>query len=43
MTIYVSQNAFWGLLIGYRDRKGHDEMLIVEHALPFQSAALELQ
>ena len=53
MTVYVSQNAFWGLLIsavevykrecfglliGYRDRKGHDEMFIVEHALPFQTA-----
>jgi proteasome lid subunit RPN8/RPN11 len=53
MTVYVSQNAFWGLLIsavevykrecfglliGYRDRKGPDEMFIVEHAVPFQSA-----
>lgn len=53
MTAYISQNAFWGLLIsavevykrecfglliGYRDRKGPEEMYIVEHALPFQSA-----
>jgi proteasome lid subunit RPN8/RPN11 len=53
MTAYVSQNAFWGLLIsavevykrecfglliGYRDRKGADEMFIVEHAVPYQSA-----
>src|SRR4029450_9177715 len=53
MITYVSQNAFWGLLIsavevykrecfglliGYRDRKGPQEMYIVEHALPFQSA-----
>jgi proteasome lid subunit RPN8/RPN11 len=53
MTAYISQNAFWGLLIsavevykrecfglliGYRDRKGPQEMFIVEHALPFQSA-----
>jgi proteasome lid subunit RPN8/RPN11 len=53
MIAYVSQNAFWGLLIsavevykrecfglliGYRDRRGHDDMFIVEHAIPFQSA-----
>ena len=53
MTAYISQNAFWGLLIsavevykrecfglliGYRDRKGPEEMYIVEHAVPFQSA-----
>lgn len=53
MTAYVSQNAFWGLLIsavevykrecfglliGYRDRKGPRDMYIVEHALPYQSA-----
>jgi proteasome lid subunit RPN8/RPN11 len=53
MTAYISQNAFWGLLIsavevykrecfglliGYRDRKGPDDMYIVEHAVPFQSA-----
>lgn len=53
MTAYISQNAFWGLLIsavevykrecfglliGYRDRKGPDEMYIVEHAVPFQTA-----
>ncbi len=53
MIAYISQNAFWGLLIsavevykrecfglliGYRDRRGPDEMYIVEHALPFQSA-----
>jgi len=53
MITYISQNAFWGLLIsavevykrecfglliGYRDRKGPQEMYIVEHALPFQSA-----
>jgi len=53
MVTYISQNAFWGLLIsavevykrecfglliGYRDRKGPDEMYIVEHALPYQSA-----
>lgn len=53
MTAYISQNAFWGLLIsavevykrecfglliGYRDRKGPEEMFIVEHAIPFQSA-----
>lgn len=53
MIAYVSQNAFWGLLIsavevykrecfglliGYRDRRGPDDMFIVEHALPFQSA-----
>ena len=54
MTAYISQNAFWGLLlsavevynrecfgllIGYRDRKGPEEMFIVEHAIPFQTAA----
>jgi proteasome lid subunit RPN8/RPN11 len=53
MIAYISQNAFWGLLIsavevykrecfglliGYRDRRGPEEMYIVEHALPFQSA-----
>jgi proteasome lid subunit RPN8/RPN11 len=53
MLTYISQNAFWGLLIsavevykrecfglliGYRDRKGPDDMYIVEHALPYQSA-----
>jgi proteasome lid subunit RPN8/RPN11 len=53
MITYISQNAFWGLLIsaaevykrecfglliGYRDRKGPQEMYIVEHALPFQTA-----
>jgi proteasome lid subunit RPN8/RPN11 len=53
MTAYISQNAFWGLLIsavevykrecfglliGYRDRKGPQETFIVEHAIPFQSA-----
>jgi proteasome lid subunit RPN8/RPN11 len=53
MTAYISQNAFWGLLIsavevykrecfglliGYRDRKGPTESYIIEHALPFQSA-----
>jgi proteasome lid subunit RPN8/RPN11 len=53
MITYISQNAFWGLLIsavevykrecfglliGYRDRKGPDEMYIVEHALPYQTA-----
>ena len=53
MTAYISQNAFWGLLIsavevykrecfglliGYRDRKGAQDMYIVEHALPFQTA-----
>ena len=77
MITYISQNAFWGLLIsavevykrecfglliGYRDRKGggfggrhaspgsvseapdslrrraDDEMYIVEHALPYQTA-----
>ena len=53
MIAYISQNAFWGLLIsavevykrecfglliGYRDRRGGEEMYIVEHALPFQSA-----
>src|SRR5258708_2085935 len=53
MIAYISQNAFWGLLIsavevykrecfglliGYRDRRGPDEMYIVEHALPFHSA-----
>jgi proteasome lid subunit RPN8/RPN11 len=53
VTAYVSQNAFWGLLIsavevykrecfglliGYRDRRGAEDMFIVEHALPFQSA-----
>lgn len=53
MTAYISQNAFWGLLIsavevykrecfglliGYRDRRGSDEMYIVEHALPYQTA-----
>lgn len=53
MTAYISQNAFWGLLIsavevykkecfglliGYRDRKGDQEMYIVEHAIPYQSA-----
>ena len=51
MTAYLSQNAFWGLLIsavevykrecfglliGYRDRRGptEEESFIVEHALP---------
>jgi proteasome lid subunit RPN8/RPN11 len=53
MTAYISQNAFWGLLIsavevykrecfglliGYRDRRGPRDMYIVEHALPYQSA-----
>jgi proteasome lid subunit RPN8/RPN11 len=53
MTAYVSQNAFWGLLlsavevykrecfgllIGYRDRRGLEEIFIVEHAVPFQTA-----
>jgi len=53
MTAYVSQNAFWGLLIsaaevykrecfglliGYRVRRGRQEMYIVEHALPYQTA-----
>ena len=66
MITYISQNAFWGLLIsavevykrecfglliGYRDRRGggfggrnaspgsaEDEMYIVEHALPYQTA-----
>ncbi len=53
MTAYISQNAFWGLLIsavevykrecfglliGYRDRKGPAETYIIEHAVPFQSA-----
>jgi proteasome lid subunit RPN8/RPN11 len=53
MTAYISQNAFWGLLIsavevykrecfglliGYRDRKGPQDMFIIEHAVPFQSA-----
>ncbi len=53
MTAYISQNAFWGLLIsavevykrecyglliGYRDHKGPEEMFIVEHAIAFQSA-----
>ena len=48
MITYISQNAFWGLLIsavevykrecfglliGYRDRKGPQEMYIVEHLL----------
>src|SRR6266545_6392983 len=53
MTAYVSQNAFWGLLIsavevykrecfglliGYRVRRGRQQMYIVEHALPYQTA-----
>ncbi len=53
MTAYISQNAFWGLLlsavevykrecfgmlVGYRDRRGTDETFIIEHAIPFQSA-----
>ena len=53
MTVYISQNAFWGLLIsavevykkecfglliGYRDRKSGEEMYIVEHAIPYQTA-----
>jgi len=53
MTAYISQNAFWGLLIsavevykkecfglliGYRDRKLGEEMYIVEHAIPYQTA-----
>jgi proteasome lid subunit RPN8/RPN11 len=53
MLAYLSQNAFWGLLIsavevykrecfglliGYRDRKGPKEMYIIEHAIPFQTA-----
>ena len=53
MIAYISQNAFWGLLIsavevykrecfglliGYRDRRGPDEMYIVEHAIPYQTA-----
>ena len=53
MIAYVSQSAFWGLLIsavevykrecfgliiGYRDRKGPDQRYIIEHAVPYQSA-----
>lgn len=53
MTAYISQNAFWGLLIsavevykrecfglliGHRDRTGPEEMFLIEHALPYQSA-----
>jgi len=53
MTAYISQNAFWGLLIsavevykkecfglliGYRDRRGPEDMYIIEHALPYQTA-----
>jgi proteasome lid subunit RPN8/RPN11 len=53
VTAYISQNAFWGLLIsavevykkecfglliGYRDRKNGEEMYIVEHAIPYQTA-----
>jgi len=53
MTAYVSQNAFWGLLIsaaevykrecfglliGYRVRRGRQEMYIIEHGLPYQTA-----
>ena len=53
MIAYISQNAFWGLLIsavevykrecfglliGYRDRRGPEDMYIVEHALPYQTA-----
>jgi proteasome lid subunit RPN8/RPN11 len=53
MLAYLSQNAFWGLLIsavevykkecfglliGYRDRKGPEEAYIIEHAIPFQTA-----
>jgi proteasome lid subunit RPN8/RPN11 len=53
VNAYISQNAFWGLLIsavevykkecfglliGYRDRKGDDDMYIVEHAIPYQTA-----
>ncbi|PYQ25359.1 MAG: hypothetical protein DMF81_02380 [Acidobacteria bacterium] len=53
MIAYVSQSAFWGLLIsavevykrecfglliGYRDRKGPDHRYIIEHAVPYQSA-----
>ncbi len=53
MIAYISQNAFWGLLIsavevykrecfglliGYRDRRGPDEMYIVEHAVAYQTA-----
>ena len=53
MITYISQNAFWGLLIsavevykrecfglliGYRDRRGREDVFIVEHALPFQTA-----
>jgi len=53
VNAYISQNAFWGLLIsavevykkecfglliGYRDRKGDADMYIVEHAIPYQTA-----
>src|SRR5258706_3029455 len=53
MIAYISQNAFWGLLIsavevykrecfglliGYRDRKGPEDMYIVEHAVAYQTA-----
>jgi proteasome lid subunit RPN8/RPN11 len=53
MQAYLSQNAFWGLLIsavevykrecfglliGYRDRRGPEDTFIIEHAIPFQSA-----
>ena len=53
MIAYISQSAFWGLLIsaaevykrecfglliGYRVRRGRQEMYIVEHALPYQTA-----
>src|SRR5213593_1433289 len=53
MIAYVSQSAFWGLLIsavevykrecfglliGYRDRKGPEQRYIIEHAVPYQSA-----
>ena len=53
MTAYISQNAFWGLLIsavevykkecfglliGYRDHKMDEDMYIVEHAIPYQTA-----
>jgi proteasome lid subunit RPN8/RPN11 len=53
MTVYVSQSAFWGLLIsavevykrecfglliGYRDRRGPQETFIVEHAIPYQTS-----
>jgi len=58
MLAYISQNAFWGLLIsavevykrecfglliGYRDRQDGDDMFVIDHALPYQTARRRLR